>query len=170
MYEVESSNQGAEPSAPGAVEPLSAPGDGRRRRQVPMIVQFAIASVILLGVGWVGLTFLGMQVSTILRGTIEFGASAGSGCSVGSASATFSTDQTMHFAVHLSRAIATGETVTARLLQDGSELQSVPRAFEQGGDCITGSTPLSGLSPGHYRLEYLVGSELLGAGEFDVGS
>jgi hypothetical protein len=107
-------------------------------------------------------------IETAPAGTIEFGTGA-SGCTIEGAASTFpSGAAAIHDVAHFTREVRTGEVVTFRVLQDGKELAAVPRAFAAAGDCLGGALP-EGLPPGHYRIEYLAGSELLAAGEFDVG-
>jgi len=162
-----------EAAGPRASEPpVDAPtaAAGRPRSRLRLVIAAAVVAIATLFVGYVGLVFLGSQVQEILRGTIEMGTESGSGCSVGASTSSFSADATVYFAVHLAREVPAGEVLTVRVLQDGAELESTDRTFQQSGDCITGSVPASGFAPGHYRLEYLAGSEELASGEFDIGT
>ena len=175
MSDVGSPSSLGEPDQPAP--PVDAPdahapdADARRpRSRSRLLIVAIVGTIVVLFAGYVGLSFLGSQVEEALRGTIEMGTETGSGCSVSSSTSSFSADDTLYFAVHLAREVPAGEIVTVRLLQDGAELESTARTFEESGTCLTGSVPASGFDPGHYRLEYLAGSEQLASGEFDIGT
>jgi len=145
-------------------DPAAGAPRGRRRR----LILVGVVVIAILAVGYVGLTFLGSQVVDAQRGTVEFGTS-GSGCIVEGLGSRFPSDgASIYEAAHLTREVRTGEVVTFRVSQDGTEVASVPRTFDAAGDCVSGSLPGALLTPGHYRVEYLAGSELLAAGEFDI--
>jgi hypothetical protein len=131
------------------------------------LILAGIVIVAILTVGYIGLVFLGSQVDTALRGTIEFG-TGGSGCTVEGRASTFPANASVYEVAHLTREVVAGETVTFRVSRDGTELASVPRAFDVTGDCLGGTLPGALLTPGHYRVEYHAGSEPLASGEFDV--
>ena len=170
MSGVESPSGAGAAGTPDPSADAPATATGRPRSRLRLLIVAAVAAIAVLFAGYVGLTFLGSQVQEALRGTIELGTETGSGCSVNGSTTSFSAEDTLYFAVHLTREVAAGEVMTVRVLQDGAELESTERTFEQSGDCLAGSVPASGFDPGHYRLEYLAGSELLASGEFDIGS
>lgn len=131
------------------------------------------------GLGWlvvagptflllVGLIFLGGQIAGVLGGTIDFG-TGGSGCQVTGATTSFSTDQSITLAAHLSRTLNAGETVHISLSQaTGSVVSQADRTFDQSGICLSGGIAAGALVPGSYVLDYRVGSELLASGAFTV--
>ncbi|HYO43554.1 MAG TPA: hypothetical protein VES19_10195 [Candidatus Limnocylindrales bacterium] len=109
----------------------------------------------------------GAQVETARTGTVEFG-TGGSGCTIEGVATSFPSGAgAIYDVAHFAREVSTGEVVTFRVLQDGKELAAVPRAFTATGDCLGGALP-EGLPPARYRIEFLAGTELLAAGEFDV--
>jgi hypothetical protein len=113
------------------------------------------------------MTLLRTPADSTRLGTVEFG-TGGSGCSVdGTASSFPSGTASIYEVAHFAREIRAGEVVMFRVLQDGAEVASVPRAFDATGDCLGGTLP-NGLPPGQYRIEYLAGAESLAAGEFDI--
>jgi hypothetical protein len=72
---------------------------------------------------------------------------------------------------YVARDIALGEPVSIRVSLDGRDLTSLPAQSDlalAAGDGL--SAPISGefLRTGHYRFEYLVGSETIAGGEFDI--
>jgi hypothetical protein len=112
----------------------------------------------------------GDKPQAAVAGTVEFG-TGGSGCTVQGPASSFPSGTgagAIYDVAHFSREVSTGEVVTFRVLQDGKELAAVPRAFADAGDCLGGALP-AGLPAAHYRIEYLAGTELLAAGEFDIG-
>ena len=142
------------------------PTSGRRRLLIGGLVVAA-----MLFVGYLGLIFLGGQVLHALRGTAEFGTS-GSGCVVHGRSSTFPRGTDLYIVAYVSRDIALGEPVSLHMTQDGQDAGhsgSRPDLVLAAGDCLAG--PLRGedtLVPAHYRFEYLVGSETIAVGEFDI--
>ena len=140
------------------------PSAPTRRR----LAGLGLLAVVILGVGYIGLRFLGSQVLEVLRGTIEFG-TGGSGCIVTAPATSFSSGNSIYYAAYLSREVAAGEVVNQRVLQDGTEVAAVPRTFDVAGVCIGGSIPANALTPAHYRVEFAAGTETLAVGEFDFG-
>jgi hypothetical protein len=136
-------------------------------RRVLIIGGLVVAA---LFVGYVGLSFLGAQVGTALRGTVEFGTS-GSECTIDGRASTFAPGGELYVVAYPSRVIPAGEVVTMRVLQDGTEVLSQPQTFGaalDSGDCLSGSMSRAAFTPAHYRFEYLAGTETLAAGEFDI--
>ena len=143
------------------------PAGGARPRRRRLLLLAGVIIVAVLGLGYIGMTLLGTPADSTRRGTVEFG-TAGSGCSVDGTASSFPSDTAAIYDVaHFAREVRTGEVVTFRVLHDGAEVASVPRAFDATGDCLGGTLP-SGLPPGEYRIEYLAGAERLAAGEFQI--
>ena len=149
----------------GRMDAVAAPP--KRRSGVRRIVIIGGLVAALLFVGYVGLSFLGAQVLEQLRGTVEFG-TGGSGCNVEGRASTFPAGGAVYAVAHLTREVPAGTVVTFRVAQNGTEVGSVPRTFDAAGDCVIGTLPGAALTPAHYRVEYLAGSETLAAGEFDI--
>ena len=116
----------------------------------------------------VGLTFLGGTVAGILAGTIEFG-TGGSGCQVTGVASSFTANQPIMLAAHLSRELKAGETVHVALSHaTGGVVSEADRTFDQPGTCLSGSIPGEVLEPGSYVLDYRVGSEVIASGAFTI--
>jgi hypothetical protein len=144
---------------------VSAAGGTRRGRRLVLV---GVVIVAILAIGYIAFTFLGSQAREALRGTVEFG-TGGAACDVEGRSSSFPSGVASVYEVaHLAREVEAGEVVTFRVAQDGTELASVPRTFDAAGDCFGGTLPGELLTAGRYRVEYLVGAELLAAGEFDI--
>lgn len=142
----------------------------RRRSMGRLVIVGGVVLAVVLFTGYVGLTFLGAQVQAELAGTIEFGTGGGSVCSVDGGATSFAGGTTVHTAAHLTRSVPAGSSITIRVLRDGAEIATDSVAFDTTGDCIAQSLQGGALSSGHYRVEYLAGSELLASGEFDAGA
>jgi hypothetical protein len=131
---------------------------------------FLIAAAVLavgLGIGAVGAWLLDGPADSDRTGTIEFGAH-GTGCRVDETASSFpSGTVSVYEAAHYAREVRAGEVVTFRVLQDGAEVASVDRTFDEAGDCLGGDLP-GPLPPGRYRIEHLAGAEVLAAGESQI--
>jgi len=149
----------------GWIAPSAEPRQGSMRRFA--IVGLAVLLVLLL-VGYVGLTFLGAQVQAVLSGTVEFGTGPASACTVEGRATSFTSGTTVYTAAHLARVVDSGTAVEIRVLQDGNEVGADSVSFDTSGDCVVQSLSGAALTAGHYRVEYLAGTELLSVGEFDV--
>lgn len=162
----EMSELGSDVSPPTTSDAAS-PKRGSGRRRLLIIGGLIVAVVFVV---YVGLSFLGAQVAEVLRGTVEFG-TGGSGCTVDGRASKFTPGGSLFVVAYPSRDVPAGEAVTLRVLSDGVELASLPQTFGSAlgkGDCLSGSMPGDAFTPGHYRFEYLAGTETLAAGEFDV--
>jgi hypothetical protein len=143
----------------------TAPPAGRSKSLWALV---ALAVVIMvLAIGCVGLIFIGGQIQKILAGTVEFGTSEAVGCSVGQRAVAFPSGTSVHVAGHLQRKVESGEVVAITISRDGTVLSSGSEATTSAGDCMIGALPGDAPS-GHYRIEYLVGTEVLASGEFDI--
>lgn len=144
---------------------VNAAGGTRRRRRL-VLVGVAIAAI--LAIGYIAFTFLDSQARDALRGTVEFG-TGGAACDVEGRGSSFPSGVASVYEVaHLTRVVEAAEVVTFQVSLDGAQVASVPRTFDESGDCFGGTLPGELLTPGRYRIEYLVGAELLASGEFDI--
>jgi hypothetical protein len=153
-------------SVEGWVAPRpSKPGSARRRL---VVVALLVGAALLAG--YVGLTFLGAQVASTLRGTIEFG-SSGTGCVAEGRAVTFAQGTDLYVVAHPLRAVSLGEAFSARLTRDGEDFGGEPARTDFSiaeGACLASTLLGESLTPAHYRLEYLAAEELIAAGEFDI--
>lgn len=144
---------------------VPAAGGTRRGRRL-VLVGIVIAAIVIIG--YIAFTVLGSQAREAQRGTVEFG-TGGAACDVEGRSSSFPSGVASIYEVaHLAREVQAAEVVTFRVSLDGTQVASVPRTFDASGDCFGGTLPGELLTPGRYRVEYLVGAELLASGEFDI--
>ena len=150
-------------TAPGALwaAPEGSSSGGLRRGCVLVAL---IGALFVLGV-FVYLIFLGARVAE-RAGTIEFG-TGGTGCSVTGAATTFPASVSIRSVAYLEHDVAAGTTITTTAtLADGTS-SSTDETFDQNATCVTQAIE-SGLPPGHYNLEYRLGTEILATGGFDI--
>jgi hypothetical protein len=155
--------EAAPASAAGWVAPEGG-GSGGGRRRGCVIAAVVVGALLLLG--YLGLVFLGNQVMSILAGTMEFG-TGGSGCSVSGKATTFPASASIHAVAYLERKTTTGETLTVAVTYPDATTETSDQAVGSVADCVTEDIR-PGLSPGHYSLEYRVGTEVLAKGSFDI--
>jgi len=141
-------------------------GGGRTRGCLIAAAIAAVAAVAIVAIAIVGLIFLGGQVQSLLKGTIEFGA-GGTGCSVSAKATTFPASTTIHVAAHLEREVPAGETVTLVATNPQGATQTRDQTLTSSATCLSLDLP-SGLPAGHYGLEMRSGSETLSKGTFDI--
>ena len=158
---------------PGWVPPETAPtpswiqpsqGGGSRRTLTCLVL--VIVGIIVLVIGCSGLVFLGSQVQSILAGTIEFG-TGGTGCSVTGRATTFPSTTALRSVAHLQREAHASETVTVVVTYPDATTESANQTMTDSADCVSQSIS-AGLAPGHYTLQYRVGTEILATGGFDI--
>jgi hypothetical protein len=149
-------------TAPGWIPPEGGSGGGRRRGCIIAVIAVGIFLVLAVG----GLIFLGAQVKSMLAGTMEFG-TGGTGCSVNGAATTFPASTPIHAVAYLERKTTAGETLTVAVTYPDATTESSDQAIGSVADCVTQDIR-PGLSPGHYGLEYRVGTEVLSKGAFDI--
>jgi hypothetical protein len=153
------------PAEPPPAIPGWAPQPARSRRTTGCVVAAAIVVAVLF-IGYIGLVFLGGQVESILRGTVEFG-TGGSECSLTETGTSFATDETIHLAAHFERTTAAGETVTLIVTDQDGTTETNEQTFDAPSDCLFMDLG-PGIPPGHYALEFRAGTELLASGELDI--
>jgi hypothetical protein len=132
-----------------------------------LVVGCAISAIVVAILLYVGLSFLGAQVASMQKGTVEFG-TAGSGCQVSDRTSTFTPDQTVHVAAHLPRDVHAGETVTVTISKGGAELERSVTTIDSEAICLSGTVPASAFPGGHIEVSYTIGTELLAQGAFDI--
>lgn len=156
------------PAPARSPDPIAPEPPSAQRSQIRWRDGLIAVGLVVLG-GFIGLTFFNSETEDPLRGTVQFGTGPSSGCSVTYLHVIFEPDDPVYLAAHLAREVPAGQSVTVRVLRDGAEVESTALTFDEDAGCVTGSMPAATLGPGHYRLEYLAGSELLAQGEFSVG-
>lgn len=138
---------------------------GRARHRI------AIGALVVIGLLFmvrVGLTFLGMQVQSLLAGTVEFG-TGGSGCSIEGKAAALTRTGTMHVVAHLRRDVNPGEVIRLTVTDDAGGAEGSETAAVAPTGCVSIVIPLEAVDPGRYAFDYRVGSESLANGEVLIG-
>lgn len=142
---------------------------GRRR-----LVIGTLAASLAVGVVTAGLTgpvvierIAAASPSSPARGDVLFG-TAREDCAVKGVSTRFTVGQEVHSAAKLHRWLAAGEEVALRASIGGVQLPEVQETYPSPVTCIFDGFATDQLPPGHYRMEYVAGSEVLATGEFDL--
>jgi len=154
------------PPASAWVPPDAPSGAGRSRGCCLIVAVVTAAGAILLLLALVALIFLGSQVQSILRGSIQFG-NGGSECSVTGLATTFPASAAIHSAAYLERDVRAGETLTLAVTYADGTTETTNQTFPTSGSCLYDDLP-SGLAAGHYVMEYRSGTEVLSHGAFDI--
>lgn len=144
--------------------PAHRPALSRRQK---WLVFGGIAGVLVAILAYVGLSFLGGQVTEVLKGTVEFG-TGGNGCQVVGVTTSFKAGQDVHVVAHLNRDVHAGETVTLTALHEAAELDKGDIAIEEDANCLNATVPGTALPVGRIELRYTAGTETLAEGRFDV--
>ena len=154
------------PPASAWVAPDASRGAGRSRGCCLIVAVVTAAGAILLLFALIALIFLGSQVQSVLRGSIQFG-TGGSGCSVTGLATSFPASAKIHSAAYLERDVRAGETLTLAVTAADGTSETTDQTFVTSGSCLYDDLP-SGLPAGHYVLEYRSGTEVLSHGAFDI--
>jgi hypothetical protein len=158
------------PSDAGPVPGWVAPDPGRSGGRVRgCAIGCAVVAAILGAISVsaiVALIFLGGQIQSFVRGSVEFG-TGGTGCSVTARAETFPTSSSVHFAAHLDRQVTAGETISVVQTYPDGVVEPVSQSVETPADCLFGDV-ISGPTAGRYTMEVRAGSELLATGGFDI--
>lgn len=156
------------PAAPtGWVSPgPESGGTGRTSGCLIAAVVGAFAMAALAVIAIFALIFLGGQVQSLLKGTVEFG-TGGTGCSVTGRATTFPASTTIHVAAYLEREASAGESITLAATGPDGTTETRDQTMTESATCLAFDLP-SGLPAGHYVIELRSGSETLSKGAFDI--
>jgi hypothetical protein len=114
----------------------------------------------------VALIFIGGQVQSALKGTVQFG-TGGTACSVSGTATSFKAGTDLHFVAWLERSVSAGETLTVVQTFPDARTDTTDQKVESAASCMYGDLP-SGDAAGHYAMEVRSGSEVLAKGGFDL--
>ena len=154
--------------APGAgswVTPPAEPTGERARGCLKGCVIVGAILGVLAVVLIVAVIFLGNQVQSALKGTVQFGTD-GTACSLSGTETSFKVGTDLHFVAWLERSVAAGETLTVVQTFPDGRSDSTDQKVEGAASCMYGDLA-SGGSAGHYAMEVRSGSEVLAKGDFD---
>jgi hypothetical protein len=154
------------PEAGNWVVPPAEPGSGQARGCLKGCVIVGAIVAILAVVVLVAFIFLGSQVQSALKGTVEFG-TAGEACSVSGGATSFKAGTDLHFVALLERSVSAGETLTVVQTFPDARTDATDQKVESAASCMYGDLP-AGASAGHYAMEVRSGSEILAKGGFEV--
>jgi len=154
-------------SATGWVAPPKEGGGGGWAKgcAIAAVVGVGIVGLILV-LSVVGLIFLGGQVQSILKGTMEFG-TGGTDCAVTGRATTFPASTTIHLVAYFEREVPVGETVTQALTSPDGTTDTADQTFTSSASCVFQDID-PGLAAGHYRMEFRSAGGVLSKGEFDI--
>ncbi len=80
---------------------------------------------------------------------------------------TFPSTTALRSVAHLQREAHASETVTVTVTYPDATTESANQTMTDSADCVAQSIS-AGLAPGHYALQYRVGTEILATGGFDI--
>jgi hypothetical protein len=150
----------------GWVTPEVGSGGGRYRGcAIGCVVVAALVGIFALA-SVVALVFLGGQIQSILKGSVEFG-TGGTGCSVTARAESFPTSTSLHFVAYLDRQVSAGETITVVQTYPDGPAEPVEQTVDTTADCLFGDVN-SGPSTGRYTIEVRAGAEQLAKGGVDI--
>jgi hypothetical protein len=154
------------PEAGSWVVPPAETGSGQARGCLRGCVIVGVILAILVVVGVIAVIFLGSQVQSALKGTVEFG-TGGQACSVSGGATSFKAGTDLHFVALLERSVSAGETLTVVQTFPDGRTDTTDQKVENAASCMYGDLP-AGASAGHYAMEVRTGSEVLAKGAFEV--